>query len=173
MRTTAVSIEARSLAKLPGIRHGFFTRRGGVSEGDYASLNCGMGSGDDRAMVAQNRERVAAKLGTTRERLLNGNQVHSAVALTVSAPWPDINARRPADALVTATPGLAVGALTADCTPILLADPVARVVGAAHGGWKGALAGILESTLTAMEALGANRERILSSAALRLELRLQ
>ena len=160
METKAIAFEAASLAKLPGIRHGFFTRRGGVSEGDYASLNCGMGSGDDRAKVALNRERVAASLGTTREKLLNGNQVHSAIALPVSAPWPDILQRPPSDALVTAMPGLAVGALTADCTPILFADPVARVIGAAHGGWKGALAGILESTLTAMEALGARRDRI-------------
>ena len=160
MTAGAISIEAPSLARLPGIRHGFFTRRGGVSEGDYGSLNCGMGSGDDRAKVAQNRERVAARLGTTRENLLNGNQVHSAIALPVGAPWPDITQRPPSDALVTSTVGLAVGALTADCTPILFADPVARVVGAAHAGWKGALAGILESTLTAMEALGAKRNCI-------------
>ncbi len=160
MDSTAICIEAPGLTKLPGIRHGFFTRRGGASEGAYASLNCGMGSGDELAIVMQNRAQVAAKLGTTRERLLNGNQVHSAIAIAVSAPWPDIKSRPPSDALVTATPGLAVGALTADCTPILFADPTARVVGAAHAGWKGALAGILESTVAAMEALGARRDCI-------------
>jgi len=156
----AVSFQAPGFAKLPGIRHGFFTRRGGVSSGDYSSLNCGMGSGDDRAKVIENRTLAAARLGATREFLLNGNQVHSAIAMAVDGPWPDPTMRPHADALVTTTHGLAVAALTADCCPILFADPVARVVAAAHAGWKGALAGILESTVSAMEAQGARRDRI-------------
>ncbi len=160
MDANAVAMNAPNLAKLPGIRHGFFTRRGGVSAGVYASLNCGMGSGDDRAKVAENRTRVATRLGTTRENLVNGNQVHSAIALPIEDPWADLTNRPQCDALVTSSSGLAVGALTADCCPILFADPVARVVAAAHAGWKGALAGVLEATISAMEAKGAQRTRI-------------
>jgi len=157
----AVSVTAVALAALPGIRHGFFTRRGGVSEAPYASLNCGPGSRDGRANVVENRARVARSLGLVPERLLTVGQVHGANAVVVAAPWPDPEHGRPqADALVTNTPGLAIATLTADCAPVLFADRQARVIGAAHAGWKGALAGILESTITAMEGLGAHRNRI-------------
>ena len=160
----AESLQTTGLAKLPGIRHGFFTRRGGVSAGVYASLNCGQGSGDTRTNVAENRARVAARLGTAPERLLTVMQVHGTTAATVTGPWSDpVQGRPDADALVTATPGLAIAALTADCAPVLFADPVARVVAAAHAGWKGALGGILESTVVAMETLGARRDRILTA----------
>jgi hypothetical protein len=141
---------------LRGVPHGFFTREGGVSRGLHAGLNCGLGSEDDPAAVAENRRRVAAALGAG--ALLTGRQVHGDRALPVSGPWPD--ARPEADALVTATPGIAVGVLTADCAPVLLSDRAAGVVGAAHAGWRGALDGILESALAAMERLGAERGRI-------------
>ena len=155
----AVSFTSTGLDALPGIRHGFFTRRGGVSAGLYASLNCGPGSGDDPAKVAENRERVTARLGAA--HLLTVWQVHGAMAVAVTEPWAAGSTDRPqADAMVTATPGLALGVLTADCAPVLFHDPQARVIGAAHAGWRGALGGILESTLTAMEALGAARARI-------------
>jgi YfiH family protein len=150
-------ITAARLASLPGLAHGFFTRLGGVSRGVYASLNCGPGSGDDPAAVVANRARVQTRLGA--QALLSAHQVHGVLALVVTSAWPD--GQRPrADALVTATPGLAVSALTADCAPVLLADPTARVVAAAHAGWRGALAGILEATVAAMEGLGAKRETI-------------
>ena len=155
----ASSLTALSLAALPGIRHGFFTRRGGVSAGLYASLNCGPGSGDDAAAVAENRQLVAASLRAA--HLLTVWQVHGATAVAVTGPRAEAALPRPqADAMVTATPGVALGALTADCAPVLFCDPKARVIGAAHAGWKGALNGILESTLTAMEALGATRANI-------------
>lgn len=142
---------------LPGIRHGFFTRQGGASGGIYASLNCGPGSGDDQAHVHENRVRVAAHFGQGPERLLTLYQTHSADTVVVRAPWekgPE------ADALATAMPGLILCILTADCGPVLLADPKARVIGAAHAGWKGALSGIVESVVTAMESLGAARGNI-------------
>jgi purine-nucleoside/S-methyl-5'-thioadenosine phosphorylase / adenosine deaminase len=143
----------------PTIRHGFFTRRGGVSGGLYASLNCGFGSGDDPASVEQNRAIAAARLGLAAERLVSCHQVHGTAAITVERPW-----RRPdnprADGMVTAVPGIALGVLAADCAPVLFADPEARVIGAAHGGWRGALAGVMEATVAAMAALGARRERI-------------
>jgi YfiH family protein len=144
---------------LDGIRHGFFTREGGHSSGLYASLNCGLGSGDDKTLVRRNRALVADRLGVAADRLLTVWQCHSADAMTVSAPW-ETDKPPEADAMVTATPGLAIGVLTADCTPVLFADPQARVVGAAHAGWKGALSGILEATLAAMEQLGAARDRV-------------
>lgn len=141
------------------IAHGFFGRTGGVSSGLYSSLNCGLGSKDERASVTENRHRVARALGTTGDRLLTCYQVHSAEAVIVDRPWgPDGQPR--ADALVTNTPGLAIGALAADCTPILFADPKARVIGAAHAGWKGAKIGIAEATIAAMETLGARRDAI-------------
>lgn len=143
---------------LDGIGHGFFTREGGVSEGLYASLNCGLGSGDSPEAVRENRGRVAGRLGVAGERLLTLYQVHSPTAVTVEGPWT--GERPEADALVTATPGLAIGVLTADCAPVLLADPQARVIGAAHAGWKGAVTGVVEATLAAMERLGARRQRI-------------
>jgi len=142
---------------LAAFRHGFFTRQGGASSGIFQGLNCGPGSSDQREAVAMNRERVAICLGVAPEALLTLHQVHSADVVTVTAAGP-VSAR--ADAMVTATPGIAVGVLTADCQPVLFADPVARVVGAAHAGWRGALAGVLESTLDAMEALGAHRADI-------------
>jgi polyphenol oxidase len=148
---------ADHLAALAGMRHGFFTRHGGVSQGDYASLNCGLGSRDDRAAVAENRARVARFLGA--ESLITAHQVHSATAVIVEKPWR-VGERPRADAIVTATPGIALGVLTADCAPVLFADPQAGVVGAAHAGWRGALAGVLEATLAAMEQLGASHARI-------------
>ena len=152
-------ITAPSLFDLPGIRHGFFTRAGGVSTGVYASLNCGPGSKDARAAVIENRNRVARHLGTVGDRLLTCHQIHSARAVVANEPW-DLAAMPQADAIVTRTPGLAVAALAADCTPILFADPIGRVVGAAHAGWKGALSDVLASTVAAMEGLGSRRSDI-------------
>lgn len=153
-------ITADCLSGLDGIRHGFFGRQGGVSEGIYASLNCGHGSDDAREAVAENRRRVAAALGQSRaEQVLTLYQVHSATALVVDRPIARTDLPR-ADALVTRTPGLVIGALAADCTPVLLADPVARVVAAAHAGWRGAFAGVLDATILEMEKLGAQRGRI-------------
>ena len=139
------------------LRHGFFTRNGGVSAGPFASLNCSLSSPDDPAAVAANRAAVARTLGA--ERLLGLTQVHGAVVVTVTEPWP-AGAGPRADALVTGREGLALGVVTADCTPVLLADPKARIVGAVHAGWRGAVAGVLEATVAAMEAQGAARARI-------------
>ena len=146
-------IEAQNL-KAAGIAHGFFGREGGVSEGIYASLNCGPGSRDDPAAVAENRARAEAALGA--ESLLSLSQVHSAMVHTM----PMWEVRPDGDGMVTATPGLALGILTADCAPVLFADRKARVIGAAHAGWKGAHGGVLEATLDAMEKLGASRAGI-------------
>jgi YfiH family protein len=147
--------------KPPGIAHGFFGRDGGVSTGIYASLNCGPGSKDAPDAVAENRRRVANALAPN-IKLLSLSQIHSSNVLTLPA-WGG-EGRPEGDAMVTATPGLALGILTADCAPVLLADPKARVIGAAHAGWKGALGeggrGVLEATLEAMEKLGAERGRI-------------
>lgn len=154
-----MKLTATSLSAEPRIAHGFFTRRGGVSEGIYASLNCGLGSQDKSEAVAENRARAAAQLGVLPERLLTCYQFHSTEVLEVSGPW-DGNGPQRADGLVTTTPGLALGILTADCLPVLLADSQAGVVGAAHAGWKGALSGILEATLSAMQRLGAEKDRI-------------
>ncbi|KMO41396.1 peptidoglycan editing factor PgeF [Methylobacterium aquaticum] len=152
-------IEAPALSSHSGIRHAFFTRQGGVSEGLYASLNGGLGSGDDPARVRENRRRMTAQLALPPETLVSLYQIHSAEAVVVEAPF----AERPrADAMVTREPGLALGILTADCGPILFADPVNRVVGAAHAGWKGALTGVIEATITAMEGLGADRTGIVA-----------
>lgn len=145
------------LLELPGVRHAFFTRQGGVSSGIYESLNVGQGSRDDPAAVAENRRRAAAHLGGP---LVTAYQVHSAEAVVVDGPWPDGAAQ--ADAVVTATPGVVCGALAADCAPILMADAEARVVAAAHAGWKGALAGIAEAAIAKMETLGARRGRIVA-----------
>lgn len=145
-------LRAANLESLAGVTHGFFTRAGGVSEGLYAGLNCGPGSGDDPARVAENRGRVRDALGAV--ALLSCHQVHGADVLTVTAPWDD--ASRPnADAMVTNRPGLALGILTADCVPVLFADEAAGVVGAAHGGWQGVLKGVIAATVAAMTALGA------------------
>ena len=151
---------ASTLESCNGIRHGFFTRQGGVSKGMYGSLNCGLGSRDDAESVRQNRALVAETLGVPAGRLLTLYQIHSATAVIVDKPWNGEAAE--ADALVTRTPGLAIGALTADCAPILLCDPQARVIAAAHAGWRGALSGVAEATIAAMEELGAKRERVVS-----------
>ncbi|MGA7372749.1 MAG: peptidoglycan editing factor PgeF [Methyloceanibacter sp.] len=151
---------ASTLESCDGIRHGFFTRQGGVSKGMYGSLNCGLGSRDDAESVRQNRALVAETLGVPAGRLLTLYQIHSARAVIVDKPWNGEAAE--ADALVTRTPGLAIGALTADCAPILLCDPQARVIAAAHAGWRGALSGIAEATMAAMEELGAKRERVVA-----------
>ncbi|MEW5684863.1 MAG: peptidoglycan editing factor PgeF [Pseudomonadota bacterium] len=145
------------LSALPGVRHAFFTRQGGVSQGIYAGLNVGVGSKDDPEAVRENRRRAAAHLGGD---LVTAYQVHSATAHVVDAPWPD--APPEGDGVVTATPGIVCGALAADCAPILFADAEARVVAAAHAGWKGALTGIAEDTLSRMEGLGAKREHIVA-----------
>jgi len=150
-------VNAETLA-LPGIRHAFFTRQGGVSCGCYESLNGGTGSRDDPASVAENRALMAAALGTPAARLLTVYQTHSAHVVTAETPWP-ATARPRADALVTRVPALALGVTTADCGPVLLADPQARVIGAAHAGWRGALSGIVEATVAAMVRLGAAPER--------------
>lgn len=136
-------------------RHGFFTRRGGASSGIFKGLNCGLGSSDQAEVVTINRRRVADAMGVTPDHLLTLHQIHSATAMPVAGPWPGPLPK--ADAMVTATPGLAIGALSADCQPVLFADEGAGVVGAAHAGWKGAEQGILDATLDAMEALGAKR----------------
>jgi YfiH family protein len=138
-------------------RHGFFTRRGGVSTGAYAALNCGLRGEDDPANVAENRARAARAIGAAPEALRSLRQVHGAAVVEASAPW---DALPEADAMVTRTPGVALGIITADCAPVLFQDAEAGVIGAAHAGWKGALAGVLAATIAAMEALGAQRARI-------------
>ena len=143
---------------LPGIRHAFFTRPGGVSDGIYKGLNVGIGSNDERTNVVENRRRAAEHLGTPEHMLVNPYQVHSPDVVTVTGPFE--GERPKADAIVTATPGVAIAVVTADCGPILFADPKARVIGAAHAGWKGAIGGVLESTIVAMEKLGATRADI-------------
>ncbi len=149
------------LSAVPGLRHAFFTCEGGVSEGVYATLNGGPGSKDDPAKVAENRARMAAQMGVTPETFLTLHQVHSPDTVVASGPW---NGARPkADAIITRTEGLAIGVTTADCGPILLVDPAARVIGATHAGWKGALTGIVESTVDAMEKLGADRSGIVAA----------
>lgn len=152
-------LQAPSLSRLAGIRHAFFTREGGVSDGIYASLNGGVGSDDAPERVAENRARMASALGVTADRFLTAYQIHSPDVVVADRPWPP--AQRPrADAVVTRMPKLAVSVSTADCGPVLFADPQARVVGAAHAGWRGAFGGVLEATLDAMERLGARRDRI-------------
>ncbi len=152
-------LQAPSLARLSPVRHAFFTRDGGVSQGVYASLNGGVGSDDRPAAVAENRARMAAALGVGPGRLLTPYQVHSPDVAMVEGPWTE-ETRPRADALVTRTPGLAVGVSTADCGPLLFADSQAGVVGAAHAGWRGAFGGVIEATLDAMESLGADRRHI-------------
>jgi polyphenol oxidase len=151
-------VKAETLA-LPGISHAFFTREGGVSSGVYASLNGGVGSRDSAAHVAENRARMAAALGLTPRQLLTAYQMHSPHVVVAETSWT-LEARPRADGIVTRMRGLAIGVSTADCGPVLLAEPKARVVGAAHAGWRGALAGIVEATVAAMERLGAARGEI-------------
>jgi YfiH family protein len=159
---TVPALRDRGLAALHRVRHGFFTRGGGVSDGVYASLNCGLGSSDERQRILANRARVAATLGAPPAALATPFQVHGTEAIVVDAAWP-ADARPHADAVVTARPGIALGVGTADCGPVLLADPEAQVIGAAHAGWRGALAGILESAVAAMEGLGARRQRVVAA----------
>jgi YfiH family protein len=153
-----VRVEVIRAGALDGVPHGFLGRRGGVSTGELAGLNVGLGSGDDRALIAENRARAVDAV-MSGARLATIFQVHSATAVHVEAPWPDDD-RPHADALVTNQPGLLLGILTADCAPVLLADKDGGVVGAAHAGWRGALSGVTDATIAAMEELGARRERI-------------
>jgi YfiH family protein len=152
-------VTSSRLSELPGLRHAFFTREGGVSEGIYQSLNGGLGSNDEPARVHENRRRMAQALDVVPSHFLTVYQVHSPDVVTVSEPWPT-EERPHADALVTRTPGLAIGITAADCGPVLFADPKARVVGAAHAGWKGAFGGVLAATVQAMETLGARKQDI-------------
>jgi polyphenol oxidase len=159
--TVAQFLTAESL-RIPGVAHGFFTRLGGVSQGVYASLNGGVGSRDAPEAVTENRARIGAALGAAPERLAVPFQIHSTEAVAISELWPE-STRPRCDALVTATPGLALGVTGADCGMILFADQRARVIGAAHAGWKGALTGVVEATVTAMERLGAKRGDIVAA----------
>lgn len=149
---------APSLDALPGLQHGFFGRLGGVSTGVYASLNTGPGSSDDPAAVAENRRRVAASFGVAPDHLLSPYQVHGGNAVLVHGPW--LGERPRADALVATGPQVALSVLTADCAPVLLADAEARVVGAAHAGWKGLLSGVLENVVARMCEVGADPGRL-------------
>jgi polyphenol oxidase len=153
-------LTAPNLASIGRIRHGFFTRLGGISSGLYASLNCGPGSRDAPENVAQNRSRVAELLGMEASRLLTLFQKHSAEVVVAEKPW---KTPPEADAIVTTKPGLAIGILTADCAPVLFCDGEAGVIGAAHAGWRGALSGIIDATVMAMVTLGARPERIVAA----------
>jgi purine-nucleoside/S-methyl-5'-thioadenosine phosphorylase / adenosine deaminase len=155
-------LQATLLGKLARIRHGFFTRSGGVSQGVYATLNGGVGSKDAPDKVAENRARMAQALGVEPSRLLTPYQIHSPEVVVAEEPWTPANRPR-ADAIVTRIPSLAVGVSTADCGPLLFAEPQAGVVGAAHAGWRGALTGVVEATIAAMEKLGADRGRIIAA----------
>jgi YfiH family protein len=152
-------IQTKVLQECPGIRHGFMTRRGGISAGIYDSLNCGYGSNDDPLKVTENRSRAVAMIDLPHEALATTYQIHSADVAEVTAPWPR-DGRPQVDAMVTKRTGVALGISTADCAPILLADAEAGVIGAAHAGWKGALTGVTEATIAAMVQLGADVERI-------------
>ncbi len=149
---------ADALSALPGIRHGFFGRRGGVSTGLYASLNAGAGSDDAPEAIAENRARIAAAFSA--RALLSCHQIHSADAIHVTAPWTE---RPKGDAMVTAEPGLALCILTADCTPVLFADADAGIIGAVHAGWKGAIGGVLDAAVEAMVKLGASADRTVAA----------
>lgn len=150
------------LAAIPGLRHAFFTREGGVSGEIYESLNGGLGSNDDPANVLENRRRMAEQMGVEPANFISVHQIHSPDAVVATGPWPD-DTRPRADAIVTRTEGIAIGVTAADCGPILFADAGARVIGAAHAGWKGALTGVVESTIEAMEKLGADRGGIVAA----------
>ena len=154
----AVTHDAVTCAAL-GVQHGFFTRRGGVSGGAFASLNCSLSSPDDPDAVQQNRARVAAAMGVGAPRLVGLTQVHGVAVVTVTNPWPAGQGPR-ADAMVTERSDVALGIVTADCAPVLFADRAQNIVGAAHAGWRGAVAGVLEATLSAMAALGADMAAI-------------
>jgi polyphenol oxidase len=150
------------LNEIAGVAHGFFTREGGASAGLFSSLNCGFGSGDDLETVARNRGLVADAMGVEPERLLTLYQEHSPKVITVSKPWRRESAPI-ADAMVTREPGIALGALTADCAPVIFVDSARRIVGIAHAGWKGALSGVTDATVSAMEDLGAVRASIVAA----------
>lgn len=152
-----MTLEILTADSLSPIRHGFFTRKGGASSGIFSGLNCGTGSSDQTEIVAINRSRAADAMGVGADKLASVHQIHSADAIAVTAP---LDPKPKADALVTATPGVALSVLTADCQPVLFADTDANVIGAAHAGWKGAQAGVLEATIEAMVELGAARDRI-------------
>jgi purine-nucleoside/S-methyl-5'-thioadenosine phosphorylase / adenosine deaminase len=152
-------LQAALLSKLARIRHGFFTRSGGVSQGVYTSLNGGTGSNDAPDKVAENRARMAAALDVTPDRLLTPYQIHSPAVAVAERPWTHADRPR-ADAIVTQAPSLAIGVSTADCGPLLFADEQAGVIGAAHAGWRGAFTGVIEATVATMEQLGADRARI-------------
>jgi YfiH family protein len=155
-------LQATTLSGLNGIRHGFFTRSGGVSQGVYATLNGGIGSKDMPEHVSENRARMAKALGVRPDNFVSTYQIHSPDVVTVERPWPH-DQRPRADAMVTKVRGIALGISTADCGPVLFADAQAQVIGAAHAGWRGALSGVLEETIAAMEELGANRARIVAA----------
>ena len=158
--TDAEYLATPALGALAGLRHGFFTRRGGVSEGPWAALNCSLSGQDDRERVRENRRRVAGALGLGLPALHGLAQVHGiAVAEVDEHGWREGEGPK-ADAMVTRRPGIALGIVTADCAPVLFADPAAGVIGAAHAGWRGAVDGVLEATLAAMEGLGADRRRV-------------
>ena len=159
MDETELVITSAALGADAGIRHAVFTRQGGVSEGLFGALNCGFGSGDASQRVTANRAIAMARLGLPADRLVTVRQIHSAKVVNVERPWHREESPV-ADGLVTAVPGIALGVLAADCAPILFHDPVARVIGAAHGGWRGALGGIVDATISWMTALGAARPRI-------------
>jgi len=155
---TAPPFSTSRLLETDGVSHGFFSRVGGVSQGPFASLNTGFGSGDIAGDVAENRRRCAHVFSIEPDRLLTPHQTHSPNVAAVDAAWSAAPAR--ADAIVTRTPGIAIGVLAADCMPFLLLEPEAKVIGAAHAGWRGALAGVVENTVAAMEDLGAQRANI-------------
>lgn len=158
----AAFVTAASLAGRPGLAHAFFTRRGGVSGGPFAALNCSLSGKDDPDAVRENRRRAADALGLPADALAGLVQVHGTAVAVVDDPWPQ-DTRPQADAVVTRRRGLALGVVTADCAPVLFADPGAGVIGAAHAGWRGAVAGVLEATVEAMLALGARRGEILAA----------
>lgn len=155
-------VQAGILAAQDRLRHAFFTREGGVSEGPFASLNCGFSSGDEPALVEANRARAVRRMGLSPDRLCTARQVHGTKVLLAREPSPGKPSLE-ADALVTDRSGLALGVLSADCAPVLLADPDARVIGAMHAGWRGALTGVAEATIEAMVELGAERGRIVAA----------
>jgi len=157
-----MKLQSPLLSAIPGLRHAFFSREGGVSDGIYASLNGGLGSNDDPAAVAENRRRMAEQMGVPPSHFLGVHQIHSPDAVVATGPWQGASRPR-ADSIVTRTEGLAIGITAADCGPLLLVDPDARVIGAAHAGWKGALTGIVESTIEVMEKLGAERAGIVAA----------
>jgi len=158
---TLEPVRSALLDAIPGLKHGFFGRIGGVSDGIYASLNAGPGSNDSADAVAENRARIAASFGLTSERLLSVHQIHSADAVIADGPWD--NERPRADAIVTRCPDLAISALAADCTPVLFADPKSRIVAAAHAGWRGALSGVLERTIASIERIGGSKTRLVAA----------